>query len=1211
MPSLFGRAPKDSFQELLKLNNTGAGIDSTMRAVQDGTGVNTPLQLSTTQIALNGAYWPTTLGTSGQVLTAGSNGTMTWTTAPTYAPLASPTFTGTPVAPTATAGANTTQLATTAFVTNAVASIAAPSQTFKFGSGVALNSGFTLTASNAGSVYHAYGTRAQTYILPALSSLVSGGGQTFTFVSTDTAGVIIASPDAGSIVYLGSSVNNFSIANGDSVVLASNGAGNWIVVGGSVATLNSTTVSNTYATLASAALTGTPTAPTATAGTNTTQLATTAFVHNTVGAIAGGLTFSGTWNATTNSPSITSGTGTTGQMYKVATAGTTTIDGNSSWSVGDLLLFDGTTWDKIDGQASEVVSFNSRFGAVSLTSSDVTTALGFTPANTATVSSTYAPLASPALTGTPVAPTATAGTNTTQIATTAFVTSAIVTDATGVASFNTRTGAVVLSSSDVTTALTFTPANAATVASTYAPLASPALTGVPVAPTATAGTNTTQLATTAFVTSAVPTNTNQLTNGAGFITSAGAPVQTVAGRTGAVVLSTTDISGIGSYATLASPALTGTPTVPTATAGTTTTQAASTAFVGTALSTYAPLASPVLTGTPTAPTATAGTNTTQLATTAFVTSAISGSVAGVASFNTRTGAVTLTSSDVTTALGTTATITASDYETALLSVTDVAAAGDPSFANVSALAHFDGLATNATSFVDVIGNTFTVQSGPTFATSPVKFGSGSALFNNAGALTTTSSVTDVQAGNFTIEAWVYPTTSETTERAIVCNGWAVQLYTASPSAGLTTTGLHAYISSSATSGAYVVSLNAPSANRLTINAWNHVAFTRNGNVFTTWVNGAQDQTSTSSVTIPTSPSFTAIGGITTNNSTYMSGFIGNIDDVRITKGVARYTTAFSVPTAAFPNTSGSAGTHLGFRSTGILQFGTTTGASNAGFAPVGQIDSTGLNATVIGATTPAAGTFTTLTATTPAIGTNSTQVASTAFVQSATQTNLNVALAAANVPLTATQYGSSLLTFTGTLTANVIVTFPTQGRWNLLNSTSGAFTVTVSNGTGATIVIPSGATLEVISNSTLGMLPASSMAATATAGTNTTQVATTAFVKTAITNAVPSATIVTATATSAGYTLGTTNSVFYNITQATSGLVLLPGLASVSQGWTATLYYNPGSTGTTMTLGANSSPQDYIIAAGVAASNTTLNVGYGYTITAIPSMNRWLVTKSI
>jgi hypothetical protein len=118
--------------------------------------------------------------------------------------------------------------------------------------------------------------------------------------------------------------------------------------------------------------------------------------------------------------------------------------------------------------------------------------------------------------------------------------------------------------------------NAATLL-TKANIASPAFTGVPTAPTAALGTNTTQLATTAFVTTEVALKAN-----------------------------------------LASPAFTGIPTAPTASAGTNTTQLATTAFVATATTGVAPLASPAFTGVPTAPTATAGTNTTQLATTAFV-----------------------------------------------------------------------------------------------------------------------------------------------------------------------------------------------------------------------------------------------------------------------------------------------------------------------------------------------------------------------------------------------------------------------------------------------------------------------------------------------------------------------------------------------------------------------------------------------------------------
>lgn len=136
-----------------------------------------------------------------------------------------------------------------------------------------------------------------------------------------------------------------------------------------------------------------------------------------------------------------------------------------------------------------------------------------------------------------------------------------------------------------------------------APKASPALTGTPTAPTATGGTNTTQLATTAFVQAA----TGALTSG----------VSSVNTRTGAVTLSLSDITGA---APLASPTLTGTPAAPTAAPGTNTTQLATTAFVQAADTLLAPLASPTLTGVPVAPTvaATAAAGTTQLATTAFV-----------------------------------------------------------------------------------------------------------------------------------------------------------------------------------------------------------------------------------------------------------------------------------------------------------------------------------------------------------------------------------------------------------------------------------------------------------------------------------------------------------------------------------------------------------------------------------------------------------------
>jgi Chaperone of endosialidase len=231
--------------------------------------------------------------------------------------------------------------------------------------------------------------------------------------------------------------------------------------------------------------------------------------------------------------------------------------------------------------------------------------------------SSYAPLNNPSFTGIPQAPTANPGTSTSQLATTAFVMAAVQSAVTGVTSFNTRTGAITLELQDIADA-------------GGAPIDSPAFTGIPTVPMAAAGADTNQIASTAWVLDE--------------IAAISAGVTSFNGRSGIVLLTANDLTNVGG-ALLASPAFSGTPTAPTATAGTSTTQLATTAFVMTAINASvasfngrtgaitltsndvsaaggALIASPALTGTPTAPTASAGTNTTQLATTAFVATAI-------------------------------------------------------------------------------------------------------------------------------------------------------------------------------------------------------------------------------------------------------------------------------------------------------------------------------------------------------------------------------------------------------------------------------------------------------------------------------------------------------------------------------------------------------------------------------------------------------------
>lgn len=88
-------------------------------------------------------------------------------------------------------------------------------------------------------------------------------------------------------------------------------------------------------------------------------------------AVTGGMNYQGTWNAATNSPAIVSSTGTKGYYYKVSAAGNTTIDTMNNWTVGDLIAFNGTVWDKIEGGGTDVTSVAGRIGAVVLTTVDV------------------------------------------------------------------------------------------------------------------------------------------------------------------------------------------------------------------------------------------------------------------------------------------------------------------------------------------------------------------------------------------------------------------------------------------------------------------------------------------------------------------------------------------------------------------------------------------------------------------------------------------------------------------------------------------------------------------------------------------------------------------------------------------------------------------------------------------------------------------------
>lgn len=64
------------------------------------------------------------------------------------------------------------------------------------------------------------------------------------------------------------------------------------------------------------------------------------------GRVHNAITNKGTWNASTNSPALSTGVGTIGDTYKVSVAGATTLDGVTSWAAGDYAVFDGVVWRK-------------------------------------------------------------------------------------------------------------------------------------------------------------------------------------------------------------------------------------------------------------------------------------------------------------------------------------------------------------------------------------------------------------------------------------------------------------------------------------------------------------------------------------------------------------------------------------------------------------------------------------------------------------------------------------------------------------------------------------------------------------------------------------------------------------------------------------------------------------------------------------------------
>lgn len=224
---------------------------------------------------------------------------------------------------------------------------------------------------------------------------------------------------------------------------------------------------------------------------------------------------------------------------------------------------------------------------------------------------------------------------------------------------------------------------------------------------------------------------------------------------------------------------------------------------------------------------------------------------------------------------------------------------DEFFSSVSLLLHFDG-ADNSTTITDNSSNNFTASlfGGMVIKTDQSKFGGSSGYFDGDAYITyPTSSAFNLSNENFTIETWSrLPSTGNRT------------MVSYDQSFGTNNSFVFEWIPSNisfsySTNGASYTSLNI--AFTPSVNVWYHMAIVRNGNTLRFFVNGTQvgaDQSFNVTIFSPTNGSL-KIGGRTLigSGSTPSRFYVGWLDDFRITKGIARYWSAFTAPTRAFEN----------------------------------------------------------------------------------------------------------------------------------------------------------------------------------------------------------------------------------------------------------------------------------------------------------------------
>lgn len=214
-------------------------------------------------------------------------------------------------------------------------------------------------------------------------------------------------------------------------------------------------------------------------------------------------------------------------------------------------------------------------------------------------------------------------------------------------------------------------------------------------------------------------------------------------------------------------------------------------------------------------------------------------------------------------------------------------ATDPNFANVVTLLHCDG-ADASTTFFDQTGKSWTPSGTAQIDTAQFKFGSASGLVSGNNLTCTHSDFNGVANGDFTFEAWCRAG-SLSSNMAVFGMGDSGSNYwqfTVHPTSGLV---INIF-------GSNILSQGGTAG--LSTNTWMHIAYVRSGNNLYGFVDGVLRASSANGASLP---SVVSTKMHIASNHSPGSFWDGHLDDIRITKGVARYTSGFTPPTAAFPN----------------------------------------------------------------------------------------------------------------------------------------------------------------------------------------------------------------------------------------------------------------------------------------------------------------------